>query len=400
LNTPASPPRPPSSAVARPAPRGRGGAIASLVAASLVAATAPPALAGADAALMNRASGGYVYFHRAGASMAEHDAAVEACAHEASQTEEPYLAPVIGGLLTQMAVASTRAAKHRKLNEAQFAANLENCMVARGWEVARLDEAEGKAVAALAQPQQAAALAPWVGAAQPHGQVVRRYAPVAAIGWNSKLDENHWPWSLSLTAGVHDLSRLVASDAERPANWRTLQVGGARTVAAPGTSAIVVRVMATTPVSNAWTFVRLDAPAAGTELPGLTAFSVARQDKEPGGAKTYVIAAPPGRWRLQGVGATSFCLGAPAFDVGAGEAVFAGAFDASAPYAPDLDMGPAQGELADAALAARLKPARWTNGESFPCGVLRPKAVYLLEIPDAPFVPGYRAGSRAAAPAP
>jgi hypothetical protein len=214
------------------------------------------------------------------------------------------------------------------------------------------------------------------------------------MGWNGQLDENHGPWSLSLTAGVHDLSKLV-DDSGRPGDWRTLQVGEAGTQVTPAASAIVVRVMAAAPAQTSWTFVRLDAPSPGAALPGLTAFTVARQGKEPAGAKTYVISAPPGRWRLQGVGAASFCLGGPAFDVGAGEAVFAGAFDASAPYAPDLDLGPAKAELGDTALAARLKPARWSNGESFPCGVMQPSTIYVLEIPDAPFAPAYQAGSRA-----
>jgi hypothetical protein len=368
-----------------------------ILTAAALAIAASPAVAAPDAALMNKASGGYVYFHRASVGMAAHDAAVDSCVHEASQTQEPYVAPVIGGLLTQMAFASTRADKHRKLNEAQFAANLENCMVVRGWEVVRLDEAEGKATAALPQPQQSAALASWVGAAQPHGLVVRRYAPIAAIGWNNELDQDHGPWSLSLTAGIHDLSNLV-TDTAKPANWRALQIGEAKTVVAPAASAIVVRIMATAQAETSWTFVRLDETPAGANLPGLTAFTVARQSKEAAGAKTYVISAPPGHWRLQGVRTASFCLGGPSFDVGAGEAVFAGAFDASSPYAPDLDMGPARAELGDAALAARLKPAQWTNGETFPCGVMRPAAIYALEIPDAPFAPNYQAGSRAVPP--
>ena len=367
--------------------------------AAVLTIAASSAVAAPDAALMNRASRGYVYFHRSGVGMAAHDAAVDACIHEASQAQEPYLAPVIGGLLTQMAVASTRAAKQRRLNEAQFVANLENCMVARGWDVARLDDTEGKAIATLPQPQQAAALAPWVGAAQPHGQIVRRYAPVFVVGWSSRLDEDHGPWSLSVTAGVHDLGELATPKSERPANWRGLQIGAAKTAVAPAASAIVVRVMATEPTQNSWTFVRLDAPSAGADLPGLTAFTVSRQAKE-SGTKTYVGSAPPGRWRLQGVSGASFCLGGPAFDVGAGEAVFAGAFDASSPYVPDLDMAPAKAELGDAALAARLKPAQWANGEVFPCGVMRPSTIYVLEVPDAPFAPGYQSGSRAAPPPP
>ncbi len=45
-----------------------------------------------------------------------------------------------------------------------FTANIENCMVAQGWEVVRLDEAEGAALAAKSAADQAAALSSWVGA--------------------------------------------------------------------------------------------------------------------------------------------------------------------------------------------------------------------------------------------
>ena len=41
-------------------------------------------------------------------------------------------------------------------------------------------------------------------------------------------------------------------------------------------------------------------------------------------------------------------------------------------------------------LAARLKPASWTNGATFPCY----NYTYALEYPDAPYAPGYqRCGS-------
>jgi hypothetical protein len=78
--------------------------------------------------------------------------------------------------------------------------------------------------------------------------------------------------------------------------------------------------------------------------------------------------------------------------------VVAGTFDASAPYAPDFDMAAARSELGDAALAARLKPAGWINGETFPCGVMRPTSIYVLELPNVPYAPGYQAGSHANPP--
>ena len=345
------------------------------VAVMLMAAS--PAVAATDAARINRASDGYAYFNRAGSSLADHDAAVDACVRQASQTQQPYLAPVIAGPLTQMIIASSRAAKQRRMGQVQFAANLENCMVAAGWAVVRLDDSEGKAIAALPQPQQAAALAPWVGAAQPHGQIARRYAPIDAMRWNSGSDDSPGPSSLSLTAGVHDLGKLVTPATERPANWRTLQTGEAKTVAAPTASVIVLRVQGAAPDKRTWTFVRLDEPSKGADPSGLTFFTVARPANEAG-------LAPPGRWRLQSVGAASFCLGGPSFDVGAGEAVFAGTFDASNPYAPDFDPAPAKSDLGDAALAARLKPAAWINGETFACGVMQPTSIYVLAFPGVP----------------
>ena len=53
-----------------------------ILCAAVLAFAASPAVAAPDAALMNKASSGYVYFHRSGVDMAAHDAAVEACIHE------------------------------------------------------------------------------------------------------------------------------------------------------------------------------------------------------------------------------------------------------------------------------------------------------------------------------
>lgn len=48
-----------------------------ILTAAVLAIAASPAVAAPDAALMNKASGGYVYFHRASVGMAAHDAAVD-----------------------------------------------------------------------------------------------------------------------------------------------------------------------------------------------------------------------------------------------------------------------------------------------------------------------------------
>jgi len=366
---------------------------ATMTLAALATAGAP-----ARAATMDRSSEGYVCFHRSGADLARHDAAIDACIQEVAGTLQPYIARVPTGPLTAMILQSARESQQRGADRVAFDANLENCMVARGWDVVRLDDAEGKQIAGLAQPQQAATLSPWVGAAQPHGQVVRRYAPIDAQTWQGGIGETPGPPSISLTAGVHDLSRLNTPPLNpKPSQWRQLQVAETKTPRAEG-SVIVIRVTTTAPAQNRWTFVRMDTPAA-QGLPALTYFTVASPKFPTSGGspleKTYAVAVPPGRWRLQSAGSASFCLGGPAFDVAAGDAIFAGAFDAAHPYDPEMTPAPAQSELSDAGLAARLKPANWTNGESFPCGALQPATIYVLELPGAPFVDGYAAGTHA-----
>ena len=331
---------------------------------------------GAVAATMDRASEGYTYFHRTGADIARHDAAIDSCIREVAGAQQPAIPRAFGGLLTRMILSSSRDAQQRGADRVAFDANLENCMVARGWDIVRLDDAEGKQIAGLPQPQQAATIGPWVGAEPPHGQVARRYAPIDALSWKGGFEATPGPASLSVTAGVAE----------------------AKTAPAPNASVIVIT-LKTAPAETRWAFVRMDAPAApGAGLPALTYFEIASPTKPSGKGglgKTYVVAVPPGHWRLQSSGGASFCLGGPAFDVGAGEAIFAGAFDAVHPSAPDMTLAAAQSELSDAALAARLKPANWTNGESFPCSALRPATVYVLELAGAPFVDGYAAGSHA-----
>jgi hypothetical protein len=111
---------------------------------------------------------------------------------------------------------------------------------------------------------------------------------------------------------------------------------------------------------------------------------------------TAVYALPPGQWRLgsaqRGLFVTSFCLGQPEFTVGKGETVFAGTFNLGGErIGPDLGLEPAKTVLA--ALPDRvsvLKPASYANGAVSECGGAY---VYALEVPDAPFVDGYRHGS-------
>lgn len=118
-----------------------------------------------------------------------------------------------------------------------------------------------------------------------------------------------------------------------------------------------------------------------------------RTSKSEGQEATFIFAVPPGKWRLAGHRGVDPCMGAPSFEVAAGEAVFLGAFDFNAtPFAPALDMGPARTALnADPGLSNRLRPAHWVNGSTAYC---RGWYLYALEFDGFPFEDGYVWGSR------
>ena len=128
------------------------------------------------AGTLDRASDGYVYFHRVGASMKAHDDAVDTCVVDAASMAEPYVpdfvvggnAPPIDYLAAALAVPPIHGAMQRHIDRRQFLANVENCMVVEGWDVVRLPDAEGREISSLPQPDQAARLAAWVGSREAH----------------------------------------------------------------------------------------------------------------------------------------------------------------------------------------------------------------------------------------
>jgi hypothetical protein len=122
---------------------------------------------------------------------------------------------------------------------------------------------------------------------------------------------------------------------------------------------------------------------------------------------SFVLELPPGRWTYMGVYGlpsagirmpiiASFCLGAPVFDLGEGEVLYAGTFGIGileGQIAPDTNLDGIR-HLTNAApgLLDRLKPAPWMNGGRFSCDGTY---IYALETPGRPFLPDYRFGSQA-----
>lgn len=376
--------------------------------AALLAAAAAPAAAGAD---LTKASEGYTYFSRPGATAAARDADLGDCRARVQTLRQPgdedaeARAENVGGALfglVGMAVAKSMA--DSATQKAGREVNLENCMVVKGWRVTALDGAEATQVAALDAKAKAARLSQWVGAATPHGRIVRAFANDAALNEATVMFEPaKKPTGVRLD--LNDDAAAAAGAAAPPtaparlaSPMRPQQVGGL----APGMGLVLVNVSG--PDAIELMFERVDAPADGRP-----AVFVARPAGSPyfeaDGAPGFLVAymVPAGRWRLSresaGGIAVSFCLGAPAFDLAAGEAVYAGAFDLGGrALGPDLDAAAARRTLpAVSDLPERLHAAKWMNGTTGGC---EGAFAYSLEIPGQPFVEGYAMGSRAPAAAP
>ncbi len=339
-----------------------------LAALSLVGAfaLAAPGLA----ANLNQASDGWLYFHRLGATPAIHDADVATCVTAARQMGAPYAgAGVVPALISSMT------------QTAAVTADIENCMLARGWEVVRLDDAEGAAIAALDQPGQAKALAPWIGADTPHGTVVRRFEPLARLGrvvgaFAEMSGKRTLPLSVTAAppappvrgSGPYKLDSRFDPDTD-PAK------------APPGSAFIVMRMITHALPNKGYQLIRFDDAAGKADL--VTMGSPVKMFMKTGAdiERTFVVAVQPGRWHFAGPQFVTLCAGAPAFDIAAGEVLFAGSFSVGStePFTPDMSLAQAKAAIKDEGLKARLRPASWVNGNRYDCGAL-PYALYLYRV--------------------
>lgn len=353
-----------------------------LLAAALSAVAGQAAAQSADGARVEigEPAQGLAYYNRPGATVAEHNAALAACMRDtavvtdvsADMTLVEYLiwnGPIKGGI----------------------AASVENCMLVRGWRVFRAPDAEGAAAARLNGEAFAAVVGPWIGTAAPPGVMVRSWANEAArpAGYRTA--------SMARTPSRNHLSIKLFGDTDPelpPTDPSSFQRRFARTARpehlappAPGKAIILVR---TTGANTSMHFEE----AARAEGALWTTY-IANSDRR---GRWTSMEVTPGRYRIAQVGVINLCLGAPSFEVAAGEIVYAGAFDLSGPQiGPDMDMASAAA-LAQGAAAERLRPAAYRNGSTASCR--RPNLPYAMEFPGAEFEAGYVGGSRAAAPAP
>ena len=363
--------------------------------AQLVTRTAVgPAIEGGQNRIdLTRSSAGYTYFNRAGADLAQHDAALNGCLAEASRMTQPddnsaAAAGAAGGLLGMLVVGVIQGAMNGMHERRGVAANVENCMVVNGWRVVRLDETDGKALDALEQAELHAALADHVGADQPKGEIVRIYdndavrGETVLIGKSGDLDKA----SLSRQA-LPPQSTTPPAARKGPQAPRTARPPRALkpedVAVASGDALVTVRLTGMAEQGGRTLFFSRQGPAPDIQpweqdgRPALFAVALPTRGAVRGDrtrAVTQTFSVPPGRWRLSAVNVgqyiTHFCLGTSGFEVRDGEAVYAGAFDLSGEQLrPDMtlrdDLLAPTSPAATAGL--RHRAAEWSYGDKEQC---------------------------------
>jgi len=348
---------------------------------------------------------GYSYFNRPGADAATHDADVKTCASKAGRLRSldeqlnvgasyGLVGAIVGGIISNI------------YHHGVVAAGLENCMVVLGWRVVHLDDAEGEALAALPPSELAARLEPWIGATEPHGQVVREWGNDAIRASTDRFairpgHTNNGQLSLIAATGgnIDKVAALPPPDIKIPKldkKWpkRPLKPEQVATVPAEG-GVILVHLMGVSGkngTSVAFSRIGPDEatpPSTQDFAPDMIMVAQGTLGAKKEG-KLFAVAAPAGRWRISSIGlmpGLNLCLGSPSFEIKPGEVIYAGSFDLSSEdLGPDLSLERPKAWLAGQPAAERVQAAVYTNGSTGLCGDAE---MYAMEIKGAPFDPSY-----------
>jgi hypothetical protein len=363
-----------------------------------------------ERANLTRPTEGFTYYNRPGATIADHDAAVRACAARAMGLNQMADNVLMPGLAAQGLAAAQDGSR--------LQANIENCMVVDGWRVVRLPDGIGQRLFRMKREELSPQLATVVGVKTPEiGQIVRVFDNEAARGdtvWGAMpayygedsislkaVDMANLPDALPALAPLHPDRQTAQSGPVVP----IIELTPANVASVPQeTAMVIIRVVGTGRTNGEGLGIgrvgfRSEPPVirrvATDPVEGFyagvnwTLFKGSDRER-----RESLIAIPvvPGEYRIESrMNTMEYCLGAPVTEVKAGEVVFLGTFDIAGPVmGPDMSLTPAETFLAnDPARRSRLRPAQWRNGNVAACGLVY---FYALEIPGAPYEPGYTGG--------
>lgn len=379
-----------------------------------LALVANPGAAQAPPASIADITPGITYFNRPGADRTSLTADLDDC-RETIKTLDFGDDVVAGGIIGAMV--------NGHANAVNTSASYENCMVVKGWRVVRLSSPEDQTIAGQSQADIIQSVEPWIGSETPHGDVVRVWGNDAARA--SVLRDSTLPVhmlskqlglsfltpykpipedELSAAKALKKLEDKYRRPAKLDARWPKRPLKPTELTSVPPESAIViVRVKGVSMrYGNGVLFARMpasgDAPPSYVDrAPDILDAGVGAIFGKPDG-NWMIFAAPPGRWRLSAMGLlyyVTLCLGGPAFEAKAGEVIYAGTFDLSSEtFGPDLDLAAPKSYLSGQPAASSVHAASYVNGARGRCDnpFYNSRFLYALEIPGAPFEPGYAWG--------
>ena len=379
---------------------------------------------------MGNMTKGYTYYNLPGSTAAEHTDTVTACAAEAFKVRSAdaelrdgpsyiyshdYSAAGQVGEIVGNAIGNAIVDQMIEgFGRGVYAAAVENCMVVRGWRVVRLPQTEGLSLSLLPPGELAARLAPWTGAEQPHGEIVRIWKNDALAASTRYLNfrpthNNDGLLSLAAVTGK-SLAMVIMPPPQRTkvvqldSKWpqKAFTPDQFATTPAEG-GVIVVRLTGTSKFDGLrLILVRMGTdpnvmPSTEDRAPDVLIFGEKLGSRKRVKDNIFTaFAAPPGRWRIAaitGMADIGFCMGAPSFPIAAGEVVYAGTFNmAAADLGPDLSLEAPKAWLAGKPAADTIRPAAYTNGSQSACGY---NGIYALEFNGVPSDANHRWGSAA-----
>jgi hypothetical protein len=417
---------------------------------------------------------GYTYFNRPGATLDQHQHDAEFCFQQSLAAPAPGGSPDFVGTMARnpgyynttygagaslgamLILGMVQAGIETNAQNHATRTNLDNCMAVLGWRVVQIDDATGGRMSRLERPALTSELQTMIAAENPQGVIERAFGneaigPATAFApWHGAM-----PVSLSLRAlpidslaaefrpthGVGSRAQLQAQRqeieqarvhphrVEQERQRVQSQAAGLPSQVNPitrddlaslPTDATLIVIRMTGSQGDALAFTRV------TDGKNFEGFTIAAPHN---GTGEMILHVPSGRWQIASISSSgrvvSFCLGAPSFEAGPGEVVFAGAFSfAGGTLAPDLTLpspsspsspapAPAEAPAAPAPpanahsppkaptatlasapeLVSRMRAASYSNGSTAQCN-LSP-LFYALEFPGRPFLDGYHWGSNA-----
>lgn len=306
------------------------------------------------------------YFYRTGASMADHDTSLAACVSLAAAMDEPLTSVGYGSIpynpangvagsaaggLIAMAIQETIAENAAERREPMArAANVENCMVAFGWEVRTPNEADGLRLAAMDPAALRAELSQRVGMTNNPDLLVRAFN-------NELTNEARFSFGPAGGESVQSLSLRLIEMPGDTGNGQRFNLRDARRVRPSwirmmrgmGVVAVRFRGHSRQPLA-AVRFLRMNPegtrPATDGQPNAITVRITDLGSDATWDEEAY-FEAPPGVWRLAEIiedgYVLSLCLSAPQFEIREGQGIFAGTIDITESMLPVF--GPEAGEI-------------------------------------------------------